>query len=113
MEIRLDSKPKPKNVLLVSVKGKIAADSVQNFKQQLETLINEGNTRIMLKFKEVSYINSLGLGVLTSMLRLTKKENGDIKLFDLNPSVKDIFNATRLNKVFEIYDSEEEALKAF
>ncbi len=113
MEIRLDTKPKPKNVLLVYVKGKIATDSIQSFKQQLETLINAGNTRLMLRFKEVNYINSLGLGVLTSMLRLVRKESGDIKLFELNPNIKDIFNATRLNKVFEIYHTEEEALREF
>lgn len=113
MEVKIDIRPRSKNVLLVAVRGKIGSETVEVFKQQLEKIILGGNSRLILDLKDVTYLNSIGLGVLASMLRLVRKENGDIKLFELPPGVKELFNITRLSLIFEVYDSEEDALKAF
>jgi anti-anti-sigma factor len=74
MEVKIDVRPRSKNVMLVAVRGKIGSETVEVFKQELEKIVLSGNTRLILGLKEVTYLNSTGLGVLASMLRLVKKK---------------------------------------
>jgi anti-sigma B factor antagonist len=74
-------------------------------------LIQKGNNNIIVNLEGVSYIDSTGLGVLIGALKRVKENNGDIKLVCTNLQIKKIFDITGLVKIFELYDSEELALK--
>lgn len=120
MEIKIDIRPRPGNVLLVNVRGKIGSETVEQFKTQLDEIVDSGHSNLIMSLKEVTYINSYGLGALASILRRVKKEGGDLKLYGLSASVLELLRLTRLIKQdkisssgFEVYEDEEEALKAF
>ena len=120
MEIKIDVRPRPGNTLLVNIRGKIGSETIDTFKNQLESIISEGHTNIVMSLKEVTYINSMGLGVLASLLRKVKKDGGDIKLYGVPSGILDLLKLTRLIKQegniasgFELYETEEEALKSF
>ena len=48
MEVKIDVRPRSKNVMLVAVRGKIGSETVEAFKQELEKIVLSGNTRLIL-----------------------------------------------------------------
>ena len=120
MEIKIDVRPRPGNTILVNIRGKIGSETIDDFKKELEKIIDEGHINIIMSLKEVTYINSMGLGVLASLLRKVKKDSGDIKIYGAPAGILDLLKLTRLIKQagvisygFEVYENEEDALKAF
>lgn len=96
---------------LIRVKEpKIYMNVVEGFKDKLLALIEEGKTKFVINFKEVKIINSSGLGVLFLAWYKVKEKDGEIKITNLNPTIKEIFERIRLDKVFDIYDTEEEVI---
>jgi len=113
MELKIDVKPKGDNIAIVVLRGEIGTETVNQFKDRIDQLVAEGQSKIIMDFQEVNYLNSMGLGVVAATLKKVKKSKGDLKLVRLSPAVQELFELTRLTKVFEIFDSEEEALKSF
>ena len=65
----------------------------------------------MVDFLEVTYMDSSGVATLVEALQLTNKNGGKLRLFNLGQPIKDVFELSRLDRVFEIYDDEREALE--
>jgi anti-sigma B factor antagonist len=101
------------NVLVVDVVGDLDARSAGDLKLTLNEKIENGSVWVLINLSEVPYMDSAGLGVLVSGLKNTNRQNGDLRLWGLQPDVRNIFELTRLNKVFQIFDSEETALASF
>lgn len=87
--------------------GLVATD----FKNGLVTHCQSGSKHIVIDLNLVSFIDSSGLGALVSAMK-NKPEDGTILLANLRPSVMSVFKMTRLNRVFSIYDSTDEAVGA-
>jgi anti-anti-sigma factor len=81
----------------------------ENVKSQLET----GKRKFLFNLKEVTYLESLGLGVLVGSLISVSNLEGNLKLINLAPKLLLLFEVTGLIKVFEIADNEESAVKEF
>jgi anti-anti-sigma factor len=113
MELKIEIRPRGDNVAVVVLRGEIGTETVNQFKDRIDQLVNEGQSKIIMDFQEVNYLNSMGLGVVAATLKKVKKNKGDLKLVKLSPAVQELFELTRLTKVFEIFDSEDEALKSF
>jgi len=101
------------DVLIVDVAGDLDARSAGDLKLTLNEKIEGGKVWILLNLSEVPYMDSAGLGVLVSGLKNTNRQNGDLRLWGLQPDVRNIFELTRLNKVFQIFDDEASALASF
>lgn len=68
---------------------------------------------VVIDLGDVQHINSAGLGSLVAALTTMRKSGGDIRLARVGRHVQNIFVITRLVRIFETYDTVEEALKAF
>lgn len=80
----------------------------------LTRLIEKENCKkIVIDFETVDYIDSSFLGGIVTALKIMTKYNGDIKVVNLKPTVKALFEITRLYKVFEIFEKREDALLSF
>jgi len=101
------------NILVVDVKGDLDARVAADLKEGINDKIENGNNWLLVNLSEVPYMDSAGLGVLVSGLKNTNRKNGDLRVYGLQPDVKNIFELTRLNKVFQIFDNEETALESF
>ena len=100
-------------VLVVEVAGDLDARSAGDLKLTLNEKIEGGKIWILINLSEVPYMDSAGLGVLVSGLKNTNRQNGDLKLWGLQPDVRNIFELTRLNKVFQIFEDGVSALASF
>ncbi|MEI6043553.1 MAG: STAS domain-containing protein, partial [Chloroflexota bacterium] len=66
---------------------------------------------VLVDLHQVEFIDSVGISALVSGLKQMRSRGGDLKLIGLQSSARAIFELMMLDKVFEIYNSEEEALK--
>lgn len=64
--------------------------------------INNNNKNFIFDFSEIKTLNSSSLGILIGILNLVKKSNGILKFSNYNDRIKNIFEITRLNLVFDL-----------
>ena len=102
------------NVFIISLRDKrLDSRNAVEFKNLLLKLINEEKKkRILIDMNEIDFIDSAGLGAIVSALKNIGK-NGDLKIVNPRAQVKDMFELTRLNLVFNIFDNLEASLNSF
>lgn len=102
------------NVVVVIVKEeRLDAHNSENLKLELGRLFNEGKTSVVVDLKEVRFIDSSGLGALVSGFKNASSRQAELKLSSLQSQVKSMFELTRLHRVFDIYQTVDEAIDAF
>ena len=100
------------NVLVAKVlDSRIVADVAPRFKHQLINYVNNGHRSIVLDLEAVSFIDSSGLGALVSGLKAIGKD-GDLVLSGTCGNVTSMFKLTRMDKVFRMFGTQEEAIEA-
>ena len=100
-------------VLVVEpLETRIDAAMTTDFKQKMNEWINTGNRRIVLNLAKVDFMDSSGLGAVISALKKIGNK-GKIVICCVKETVMSLFHLTRMDRVFDILPSEEEALKAF
>jgi len=101
-------------VTILDLKGKITigVGDVQ-LRGAVHQALDSGSTKILLNFAGVTTIDSSGIGELVSSYTTTNHRGGKLKLVSLPPKVNDILHITQLITVFDVYDTEDEAVAAF
>jgi anti-sigma B factor antagonist len=102
-----------KDITQVQIDDRLEADTVQEFRDSMSQLASEGKIKIVLDLGMVSFIDSSGLGCLVSILRQFRQNDGDIKIACITDNIRPLIEIVRLHRVFDIYDSVEEAVKNF
>jgi anti-anti-sigma factor len=83
------------------------------FRDYVNRLLAEGRVKIVLDLKNVTRIDSAGIGMLVSKYLSTRNRGGTIKLLNLTRHSGHLMDITRLATVFEIFDHEVDALRSF
>jgi anti-sigma B factor antagonist len=81
-----------------------------DFKSGMISRIGSGNTRIVLDLSQVEFVDSSGLGAIISVLK-TLGDTGELALSGMRPNVMSLCRLTRMDRVFQIFGSEQEAVK--
>lgn len=84
-------------------------ENADEFKLELISQLNKGYREVILSFKEVEYVDSSFLGALVSSLKYALTLKGDIILTNLKKDIYDLLCLIRMDKVFKIYKTKEEA----
>ncbi len=102
------------NVVALDISGQLTLeDGSMRLKDKINSLLHDGVRNILLNLGDVSYIDSGGLGQLVSSFTSVKRENGNLKLFNVGKRSKDLLAMTKLLMVFDTYDTEQEAADSF
>jgi anti-sigma B factor antagonist len=80
------------------------------FRDDVLSVLENDISDLVINLEHVAVMNSAGLGVLIMAQDSIKKRGGRIKLINLQPLMQDIFSRMRLDTLFEIFDSVDEAL---
>ncbi|HVR30827.1 MAG TPA: STAS domain-containing protein [Thermoanaerobaculia bacterium] len=101
-------------VTILEPKGKITigAGDIALRDSVIEAL-DSGSRKILINLKDVSTIDSSGIGELVAAYTTVTNRGGRLKLVGLPPKVNDILQITQLVTVFEVMDNEEEAVDSF
>jgi len=102
------------DVTILDMDGKITiGEGSVALRTAIRRLLEEGKKKILLNLARVGYIDSSGIGELVSSYTAINKENGELKLLNLTQKLQDLLTITKLLTVFDVYESEEEALASF
>ncbi|MFQ5863802.1 MAG: STAS domain-containing protein [bacterium] len=97
----------------VAPEGEVDLYSSPKLRKKLIELTEAQTRAILVDLSNVKYMDSSGVATLVEALQKVGKYGGKLKIASLRAAVKDVFELSRLDKVFDIYDTTEDALEAF
>ncbi len=112
MSIELKLEHPGENTVMVSVHGDIDMSSSTKVRDVLTPLFQDNNKAIIVDLSQVSYIDSSGIATLVEGLQWSHSSKNKFRLVALTPGVKDVFEIARLLTVFEVFDTQDQALVA-
>lgn len=99
---------------LVSVSGRIDANTAPALEQEIRNLIDAKRFRIVVDLTGVDYISSAGLKVLLNALKEVKRWNrGDLRLVGLQPKIREIFDMVGLLPLFKVFATPVDGVGSF
>ena len=102
------------NVAIVDLNGKVTlGENTGILRDELRSLLAQGNKNIVLNMKDVSYVDSAGLGELVGAYTTATNQGGAVKLLHLQGKMKDLMQITKLHTIFATFDNEQTALDSF
>lgn len=101
------------DIKVLKISGELDALVAPKLKDRIAKLVEGDTTKFIIDFEELVHINSLAMGILRGKLRSVKEVGGDIKLIKLNSHIKTIFEMIGLDEIFDIYETEDEAVNSF
>ena len=102
------------DVTILDLKGKMTlGEGDELLKDKINSLIHQGQKKLLLNLEGVPYIDSAGLGEIVRTYTTVSRQGGHLKLMNLTKRINDLLSITKLLTVFETFDAEPEALKSF
>ena len=102
------------DVTVIDVAGRITlGEGSSTLRDALRDLVKENHKNILLNLREVTYIDSSGIGELVSAFTSITNQGGHLKLLGLTHRVKDLLQITKLYTVFDVHDDEAHAVRSF
>ncbi|MFL6467172.1 MAG: STAS domain-containing protein [Pyrinomonadaceae bacterium] len=108
------SKRQVGDVYILDLDGKILlGETNRQLNEAIYELIAEGKNRVVLNLEKVTAIDSSGLGEIVAGFSTLVKAGGTLKLVNMPSRVTDIMTVTKLYTVFDVYDTEADAVNSF
>ncbi len=102
------------DVTVLDLKGKMTlGEGDELLKDKINSLIHQGQKKLLLNLEGVPYIDSAGLGEIVRTYTTVSREGGSLKLLGLTKRITDLLSITKLLTVFETYDNEADAVRSF
>ncbi len=98
-----------------TVSGEVELDVDNNYLliEAVEEELSKGHNKLILQLKNVSYVDSSGLGAIFDSYKQVVEKDGQLRILNPNIDVKRVLDITKISKKIDIYNNEEEALKSF
>lgn len=100
-------------VVVIGVDGQLIVSNRHELKERVAEAVDFGTRRILVDFTNTGYIDSSGLGALVSLAKKLREAGGELRLAGLNADLRTLFELTKLDTLFNITASADEALKSF
>lgn len=103
------------NIVIYDIKGdlRIKEDMPVLLHDHVKSQLDIGKRNFLLNFNDVEYMDSFGVGQLVGCLTSISNVGGKLKITNLLPKIRYIFEVTQLVKVFKITEDEETAIKNY
>jgi len=102
------------DVTILDLKGKMTlGEGDELLKDKINSLIHQGQRKLLLNLEGVPYIDSAGLGEIVRTYTTVSRQGGSLKLVNLTKRITDLLSITKLLTVFETFDAEQEAIASF
>jgi anti-sigma B factor antagonist len=101
------------NVMVVSIAGELDASSAPELRARFEELIGQGENQFVIDLRALDFFDKSGISALVNLFKRVRIGEGGVNLCNIKPEIMKLFELTRLNRVFDIYDSRPEAVASF
>jgi anti-sigma B factor antagonist len=109
--VKIETKKAGRYLVVKLLEERMGADRAVSFKEAMCKLIDQGNAAFVLDLSQVKFIDSTGLGAILSVLKRVGK-GGEILVTGTSETVGSMFKLTRMDRVFPMYPTVDEALSA-
>jgi anti-sigma B factor antagonist len=103
----------PRGVVVIGVDGQLIVGNRHELKQKVIEALDGGERKVLVDFTNTGYIDSSGLGALVSLSKKMRDAGGELRLAGLNEDLRTLFELTKLDTLFSIGDTTEQALAGF
>jgi anti-sigma B factor antagonist len=100
-------------VTIVDVSGRFTLIEGEAVHELLRDLFRDGRKRVLLNLRNVTYLDSSGIGQLVRSVFTARKNDADLRAVDLNARAQEILRLTNLHSVFSDFQDEQTALRSF
>lgn len=101
------------DILCVYLKGSaLDASNVSRFRHETAHLFQD-NANFVFELGGLEFVDSSGIGALLSCLRKAHSAGGNVKIAALQSGVRSLFELVRMNRLFEIFETKDDALASF
>jgi anti-sigma B factor antagonist len=101
------------DVTVLDLEGNLALNENARFRKHISGSIDAGARKLIVNMARVKYMDSSGLGELISCYTTLQRLNGHVKLLHLSDRLQYLLAITKLDSVFETFDSEPAAVSSF
>lgn len=103
----------PEGVAVLAAVGSIDRHTIELLDARLMEALQAGHVKVIIDGSELNYVNSSGMGVFISYLSKFNAQGGDLRFCALNDLVRTVVMTLGLHRIFQIFDSRDEALESF
>ena len=97
---------------LVFMSGRVDAQSAPGVNEEIVNILDQGKNKMLINFKDLEYISSAGLRILIIIAKKLRASEGGLALCSLEEKIYEVFDVSGFTAIFQIYDTQEEAIKA-
>ncbi len=88
--------------------------NIQQIGEEISQIIEQqDDPRVLISFSNVRHLSSAALGTLITINNKIKNKGGKLRLSDIDPQIYEVFVITRLNQLFQIHETADEAMASF
>lgn len=109
----LETKKIDNDIMVIYLSGRLDVLMSVDIEKEIHKIIDRDKSHLLLNLGGVEYISSSGIRIFVSSMRILKNLNRKLKICNMNNAVKKIFEVVELMDMFEIYETEKEALQSF
>jgi len=101
-------------VTVVAMDGRIVLGEESNaLREKAKALVAEGKKKVVLNMDNVTFIDSAGLGTLVAAHHSAKNQGASLRLCHLGSKFQEVLQITKLMTIFDVYNTEAEAVASF
>lgn len=100
-------------VTVVDCEGRLTVEDAGRLKDKVTSLLFQGQKQIVLNLAGLSYMDSTGLGEMVACHSTAQRMGGGVKLANIDKRIQDLLVLTRLLTVFDVHETERDAIAAF
>ena len=101
------------DIVVLALKGQLDALTAGKIKPVLDEVLDGDQVRVIYDLKELSLLDSSGIGVIVSTFKRTRVSGGDTKVACLSEQPKEVFTVLSLDRYIDTFDTLDEALMRF
>ena len=102
------------DVTILDMTGEVRiGEGAISLRDSIRNLADQGKKKVLLNLAGVKYMDSTGVGELIANYTTIKRQGGQLKLLNLTDRIQNLLVITKLLTVFDVYETEAEALSSF
>lgn len=101
------------SICILHLRGELDAHTAAELEAAFQKCIEDGHARLVVHGGDLQYISSAGLGVFMAYIEEIREQGGDLKIAALQPRVFNVFDLLGFPVLFDITQTEEEAIARF
>ena len=113
--MKIQSRPAAGNnkITVLDLMGRVDAFDASDFEKEIKKVLEAGQYYLILNLEKTTYVSSSGLSVILRMAKEARNNRGDLRLMNLNLTVRDTFEIAGFHRIIRIFPNEMEAVASF